>query len=62
MVQSSCEFECVGISVALREAIWLDRLFKDDFGISSTASSKGMAIFVDNQGATKIAENDSITE
>ena len=62
VAQSSCESEYVGISFAVREALKLDRLFKDDFGISSIASNKGMVLFVDNQGAMKIAENDSITE
>ena len=34
VAQSSCESEYAGISFTVREAIWLDRLFKDDFGIS----------------------------
>ena len=46
VAQSSCGSEHVSISFTVREAIWLDRLFKDDFGIFTTGSNQGMVLFL----------------
>lgn len=50
VAQSSCESEYVAMSFAVREAIWLGRLFKDDFGISSHDSKDSIMLFADNEG------------
>lgn len=52
----------MAMSFAIREAIWLDKLFKDDFGISSPDCKDSIVFFADNQGALKMAQNDSVNE
>ena len=60
MALSSCESEYVAMSFAVREAIWLDRLFKDGFGINNHDSKESIMLFVDNQGAMEMAQNESV--
>ena len=62
VTRSSCESEYVSMSFALREAIWLGRLFKDDFGIINHDSKESIMLFADNQGAMKMAPKDSVNE
>lgn len=56
VARSSSEAEYMALSAAVKEAIWLRNLFqftRDDSSVSSTT------IMVDNQGAIKMAHNDS---
>lgn len=53
VAKSSTEAECVALSLATQEAIWLCRLMKD-FGKQTDAPT---TIYEDNQGAIELAKN-----
>ena len=56
VAQSSAEAEYMALAAAASEAIWLSNIYT--FATSST-STKLVQILADNQGAIKMAKNDS---
>ncbi len=54
--QSSSEAEYMALSSAVKEAIWLSKMFELT---DSESDRKPVLIFVDNQGAMKMSKNDS---
>ncbi len=56
VAQSSSEAEYMALASAVKEAIWLHNIF----GLTAAQSEKKpVLVFVDNQGAIKMAKNDS---
>ncbi len=56
VAQSSSEAEYMALASAVKEAIWLHHIF----GLTAAQSEKKpVLVFVDNQGAIKMAKNES---
>ncbi len=56
VAHSSAEAEYMALAAAVKEAIWFGNIFKF---IMSTPDGTAVPILVDNQGAIKMAKNDS---